>query len=91
MRLTEKQTISYIGDVVIGYKCDNCGKLHNGEELPINWHEFLVSKYSYSESEEVYVCSPECYISKIKKCVKNNNFEIGGFELDFAKLLIEIL
>lgn len=96
MKLTEYKEVTRKENVTIGYKCDNCGKIHNGSELPNDWHEFSAYHNSWGndscESTERYMgCSPECYAKLFQKAVEEfENYRdavIDDFEIAFAKKL----
>jgi hypothetical protein len=71
MELKERKEITK--EVIIGHKCDDCGKEIIGA-LPLDWckitahhHEWgndWEDSYSYNE-----ICSIKCFISKIKELV----------------------
>lgn len=94
MKLTEVQELTSLKEVTIGYKCDNCGKIHNGASIPDDWHDFSGHHNSWGndsrDSYEFYTsCSPECYGKLLKKAVEEFSGYcdaiVDGFEIDFAK------
>ena len=96
MTITEKQSITKEVEVVIGFKCDNCGIVHHGEYIPAEWHEFEARHYSRGydsdECRKTYTaCSPYCYGIVLQKAVddfKNYNaVEIDDMDYAFAQLL----
>ncbi len=100
MKIKERKEVTEIKTVVVGRKCDVCGKTHEGRYTPDEWHEFdhhhnewgndSVDSYEYHE-----VCSAECYAVKFKQCVKElegyTNAEVDGFEIQFARGMANLL
>lgn len=98
MEMKEIKEVTEVKMVTIGRKCDVCGTIHEGRDLPDEWHSFnhhhnewgndSVDSYEYHE-----VCSPKCYWEKFKYCVKDltgyTNAKIDDFEIQFARLLLE--
>lgn len=80
-------------------ECDNCGKIHNGKDIPDDWHEFNSHHNSWgNDSYEYYLaCSPKCYAELLKEVVDEysgcdyDEVEVSGFSLEFAKQLSELL
>ena len=100
MKLTEYKEVTKRERVTIGYKCDNCGKIHNENSMPDSWHEFSGHHNSWGndscESYEYYMaCSPECYAKLLQKAVEEfeeySDAEIDNFEIDFAKRMVSFL
>ena len=98
MRIKEIQYIARNEEIVIGIKCDVCGKIHKGNCLPDNWHEFDHHHGEWgNDSPDSFkwhqVCSPECYFKKLKECVSNlkgrSDASIDEFEIQFARKLIK--
>lgn len=99
-RIRETKIVTKTEEVTVGYKCDNCDKVHSGKSQPDEWHEFSGHHESWGndsfESYEYYMaCSPECYVNLLKKAVKEfedyNTSEIDGFSIDFAKNMVGFL
>jgi hypothetical protein len=97
MELTEYKEVIKKQSVIIGYKCDNCGKIHKEDYFPNNWHKFEATHNSWGndgcDSYEYYMaCSIKCYINLIKIAIKDfasySNAKIDNFTIDFAILLI---
>jgi hypothetical protein len=100
MKLTKHKEVTTIEKITIGFKCDNCSKIHNGDSIPDDWHEFSGSHNSWGndsfESYEYYmVCSPKCYTKLLQKAVKEferySDAEIDGFKVGFAKRMVAFL
>ena len=95
-KLEYRETRIIGGNVVVGYKCDNCGAEHNTPTLPDDWHEFSGQHNNWdNDSIESYkeytACSPECYVKLLCKAVKEfeeySDGKIDGYTIDFAKRL----
>jgi len=94
MKITEYKEVTQREKVTIGYKCDNCGKIHNGNSMPDDWHEFSGEHNSWgNDSRDSCVhytaCSPECYAKLLHRAVEEFeefwDAEIDYFTIDFAK------
>lgn len=96
MILTETIEVSEKKDIVIGYKCDCCGKIHNNQHLPNDWHNFSARSRKditgYSTSEDYISCSPECYLKLLDMAIEDFKYQdtsdIDGFSKNFT---VEIL
>lgn len=100
MKLTEYKEVTKREKVTTGYKCDECGKIDDGNNMPYDWHEFSGHHNSWGndscESYEYYMaCSPECYAKLLKKAVEEfeeyNDAEIDEFDIEFAKKMSAFL
>ena len=102
MVITEIKQVTENKKVTVGYKCNHCGKIHNGSDIPDDWHEFNSHHNSWGndsvDSYEYYLaCSPKCYAKLLKEAVDEysgcdyDEVEISGFSLEFAKQLSESL
>jgi hypothetical protein len=100
MEVKERKEVTEFKMVTIARKCDVCGIEHKGKYTPDEWHEFSHSHNEWGNDsidsvENHEVCSPKCYWEKFKDCVHDlkgrNNAEIDGFDIHFARLLIENL
>jgi hypothetical protein len=98
MEIKKEKTITETKFVVVGHECDVCGKIHEGNNIPNEWHLFnhhhnewgndSIESYEYHE-----VCSPKCYWEKFKECVNllngKSDAKIDEFEIQFARKLID--
>jgi hypothetical protein len=100
MYLKEQKEVKVLKEVITGIKCDVCGKTHNCDTIPDEWHNISMHHNEWGndsvDSWETFdVCSPKCYAVKFKECVKcyehNYDGEIDGFEIQFARLFANIL
>jgi hypothetical protein len=100
MEIKENKEVTEIRSVIIARKCDVCGKVHEGEHTPDEWHSFNHHHQewgndSYDSCEYHEVCSPECYWVKFKECVLDlkgrNNAKVDEFEIQFARRLVNLL
>lgn len=100
MRLTKETTIQITK--TIGVICDCCGKSLECDHLPRTWHEFSShhsgwGNDSLESCETTTVCSPECYIKKLKdetqriEEYKHYPSEVGEFDVNFSILLCKYL
>ena len=96
MKITEYKEVTQRKEVTIGYKCDSCGKIHNGSYKPDNWHSFSGSHGEWGndsiDSFKYYmVCSAACYVSMLNVAIKEyddyNSAQIDYFTIEFAKEL----
>ena len=94
MEIKEKKQV--LREVTIAHKCDNCGLVVQGEDIPANWHIFSShsndNPYESIDTYESYeVCSPECYSIILSEIVQEmesvNNGVIDGMEIQFARNL----
>ena len=99
MKIRETKEVTEKRVVTIGYKCDNCGKIHNGD-FPEDWHEFSGHHNSWGndscDSYEYYMaCSPECFAKLLQQAVKEfenyDDAEINGYQIEFAKRMVSFL
>ena len=83
--------------VVIGRRCDVCGKETTGLSDP-NFYHFNSHHNDWgSDSEESYewhdVCSSDCYFGKLKDLISDNSdsttFEADEKSIDFIKQMIK--
>ncbi len=89
MEIKEKKQV--LREVTIAHKCDNCGLVVQGEDIPANWHIFS-SFESFEDTYESYeVCSPECYsimLTEILQEMKDvKDGVIDGKKIQFARNL----
>ena len=100
MKITEYKEVTQKKEVTVGFKCDNCGKVHSSNSLPDDWHEFSGHHNSWGndscESYEYYMaCSPECYAKLLHNAVEEykeySTAEIDDFSIDFAVKLSFLL
>jgi hypothetical protein len=100
MKLTEYKEVTEWRNVTIGYRCDNCCKIHNGNSIAEDWHHFSAHHNSWGkdswESYEYYTaCSPECYAKLLQRAVEEfkeyHDAQIDNFEIDFAKRMSNFL
>ena len=96
MKIIEYKKVTQRKEVTVGFKCDNCGKVHSSNCLPDDWHEFSGYHNSWGndscESFEHYMaCSPECYAKLLHKAVEEykdySDAEIDNFNIEFAAKL----
>ena len=71
-RIEEEKTITVTKEVIVGFECEICGKIHNGEKLPEEWFEFTSQHYEWGNDscdsvEEYTTCSFDCFISKLEE------------------------
>lgn len=99
MEIRETKEVTETKSVVVAHKCDVCGKINNGKNIPDEWHSFnhhhnewgndSIDSYEYHE-----VCSPVCYWTKFKECVKDlegySDAKVDDFEIQFARRLVNI-
>ncbi len=88
-------------EVPVAHKCDNCGKIVQGECFPEGWHDFSIEEIkshgTYPESHEPIVCSPKCYIEMLKKIIEEyensetDDLYIDGVEFSFVQSLQKYL
>lgn len=96
----QKEVIEY-KNVIVGYKCDCCGKEIKTDSFPDEWHMFKSGHNEWGndsfESIKYYeVCSPECYSKKFIEVIENemegvNDGEVDGMEIQFARNLSEYI
>ena len=100
MRITQYKEVTEKREVIIGIKCDGCGKIHNGESMPEGWHEFSAHHNHWGndsvDSWNWYTaCSPECYSRLLDETISEYeeywSSKIDGFSIDFAKNLSNFL
>lgn len=97
MEIREYKEVTENKNVTIGYKCDSCGKVHNGIEFPDDWYIFYAfCNNQYNDFSEKYmVCSPECYVNELKNSVEDfeymGNSKIDNFSINFTKKLLEFI
>ena len=100
MKIKETKSVTKNQEVTTSIKCDVCGKVHNGDYTPEEWHEISIHHHHWgNDSVESYeyfdVCSPECYWQKIKECVAEyegfTDAKIDDFEIQFARRLVNSL
>ena len=82
-----------LGDPVIDYKCDVCGKTNSGY-IPLNWHTFTYSYKAYiglHEEEEFveydkvsHVCDIYCYYSFFKRTMKQYTKDRKNYRASLA-------
>lgn len=93
MKLTEPITIQ--STRVIGVICDCCGLKKESNGIPNGWHEFSSGHSgwgndSYESIETITVCSPLCYIKKLKQeadrvsNMKHHGANVGDYDAYFA-------
>jgi len=98
MDIKETKEVKEVKSVTVGYKCNNCGKVHNGD-FPDEWHHFSshnndlendsILSYKYYD-----VCSPECYVEKLTEVVECKmsciyDGEVDNMEIQFARRMVE--
>jgi len=98
MYLKEKKTVTEIKDVTVAIKCDICGKIHKGSHIPKKWHNISMHHNDWRDDDNYEyfdVCSPKCYITKLKECVEEldgrYSAEVDNFDIEFARLLVNSL
>jgi len=100
MKITKEKQVTEFKTVTTGYKCDVCGKIHDKNSFPDEWHSFNHSHNEWGndsiDSFEYHeVCSVECYWVKFKECVKDldgrESAQVGEFEIQFARRLVNHL
>lgn len=98
MDIKETKEVTEVKTVTVGIKCDNCGKVHNGD-LPDEWHSFS-SHHNEWGNDSIYsyeyydVCSPECYVEKLAEVVEGEmngiyNGKVDDMEIQFARRMVE--
>lgn len=98
MDIKETKEVTEVKSVTVGHKCDNCGKVHNGQ-FPDEWHHFSSHHNEWGndsiDSYEYYdVCSPECYVKKLTEVVEGEmsgryDGEVDDMEIQFARRMVE--
>lgn len=97
MKIIERKEVTETKLVTVGHRCDNCGKINSGEDIPNDWHEFSGHHFSWgNDSIDSYihytVCCPECYFDKLRKAVEEfdgyDDAEIDGFSIEFTKRIL---
>ena len=98
MDIKETKEVTEVKSVTVGHKCDNCGKVHNGD-FPDEWHNFSSHHNQWrSDSIDSYkyydVCSPECYVEKLTEVVEGEmsgiyDGEVDDMEIQFARRMVE--
>ena len=100
MKIEKRLEVTEVKMVTIGRKCDVCEKVSDEKYTPDDWHSFShnhnewgndsVDSYEYHE-----VCSPECYVIKLKECVEEladyENARVGDFEIQFARRFVDYI
>ena len=96
MRVKEKKLVTECREVTLSVKCDVCGKMHQGSDLPDEWHSFSHhhnhwGNDSYESYEYHDVCSPECYWKRFSYCIAEldgcDDAEVDGFQIQFGRVL----
>jgi len=99
MEIKETKQVTKLMSVTVARKCDVCGNIHEGQYTPSEWHTFEHHHNEWgNDSVDSYenheVCSPECYWTKFKQCVLEldgmNSAEVDGFEIQFARRLVNL-
>ncbi len=81
----------------VGYKCDYCEKIKNGNSFPNDWHCFSSHHQAWgNDSMDSYVyhdvCSTDCYIKTISKAIEKDgdksDFEVDEMSFGFAEKLV---
>lgn len=93
MRITKKQEVTEMQQIVVHYKCDFCNKISDTEEFPKTWHSFDHHHHEWDDTFEYFdVCSIDCYFKQLVKSLKEmqsyESAEIGGMTPEFVKELI---
>jgi len=98
MNITEVRQANQ--EVVIGHKCDVCGKESEGS-LPKDWHHLYHKHYDWgNDSVDSYesfdVCSSECYLARLKESVyelrnHDKSGEISDMSIPFVLNLIKFM
>lgn len=100
MYLKEQKSVTEFKEITVGIKCDVCGKIHKCSYIPDEWHNISMHHNDWgNDSVDSYesfdVCSPKCYITKLKECVKEldgrHSAEVDYFDIYFARLLVNSL
>jgi len=100
MEIREKKEVTEIKTITVAIKCDVCGNIHNGTDVPDEWHSFNHNHNEWGNDscdsfEYHQVCSPECYWVKFKECVINLDgitwAKVDEFEIQFARRLVNLL
>ena len=64
MKIKEKKTVTEFKEITVSLKCDVCGKIHEGEELPDEWHSFNHHHNEWGndsvDSTQVMMTLPNC-------------------------------
>lgn len=95
MKIKERKEVTEVKMVTVGHKCDVCGTIHEGSELPDEWHSFNHQRNEWGNDNVEYheVCSPKCYWEKFKYCVEDltgyTYAKVDEFEIQFARLLFQ--
>ena len=93
-KVSERQTVTSTSLVQVGVKCDQCGKVAKCEDIPKDWHSFgIFPDSSYGDMVWVELCSPTCYIGKLRSVLEDHEKgdsvrEIDEMTPEFLKLLI---
>lgn len=98
--IVEQKEVRQFKDVIIGCKCDNCGKIVN-TAIPDDWYHFNAHHGDWgNDSGESYeyfdACSPRCFLDLVWAAVvelkgHENTGEIADMPYKFAKKLVEEL
>jgi|GEM_PF-4304635 len=100
MEIKIEKQVTKVKNVVIGYKCDNCGKEVSQTRFPDEWHQFRSGHNewgndSYESIERNQVCSPDCYVEKLIKLVDEmeniNDGQVGDMQIKFAKRMVNFI
>lgn len=98
MDIKKTKEVTEVKTVTVGHKCDNCGKVHDGQ-LPDDWH--IISSHHNEwgndsiDSYQCYdVCSPKCYIEKLTEVVEGEmrgiyDGEVDEMQIQFAIRMVE--
>ena len=93
MEIKETKEVTETKEIVTHIKCDVCGKLYKGNEIPDDWH--IMSIFGRDGYTLLDICSIECYAIKLEAALESFgdiiDRDIDGFELPFAKLLQKVL
>ncbi len=93
MKVEEIKLVSVEEKTLTGFKCDACGKVHEGHVYPSDWYHFLIiNSWSTADDDESFgdVCSAECYLVEVEKGIKNDN-QVSGMQKNFAKKIVALL
>ena len=80
----------------VAYKCDVCGKKHEGKVQPESWHTIRLNGMSFLNMNETnQVCSSGCYTVKLKEILDEKMdmeiLDVDGFTPQFARELVKFI
>jgi len=74
MSTIKKQILQAPREVIVGYKCDHCGKETKEEMNRLTYHHQEWLNDSVESFEYEHVCSLKCFIERIKYLYEHGQF-----------------